>query len=76
MIVHKCDICGQEIPKIKTRVHGYGDVEVLYRGKVKCEQWKPASKLFANSDICQKCAEGLSAKIDYAILKLKQDMED
>ena len=73
MIVHKCDVCGQEISTAKKRIFGFGDVKVLLRGKVKCEQWDLASKLFENSDICERCAEGLSAKLDYAFLKLKQD---
>lgn len=76
MLVYKCDICEQEIPTATKRIFGFGDVEVLLRGKVKCEQWELASKLFENSDICERCTEGLYATLDYAFLKLKQDTED
>ena len=69
MIVHKCDICGCEIPIVKKKIFGI-ETEVLDRGKIRCKELN-CSKLFERVDICKSCAEVLSSKLDYELLKIR-----
>lgn len=75
MIVYKCDECGMEIPIIKKRIFGQ-EVEVLDCGKIKCEQLPTENHLplMADVHLCKSCANAISARIDYELLKLKTEI--
>lgn len=71
MIVYVCNECGITIPIIEKTIWTGEKIKVLDCGQLKCEQIDVSVLKHPDVHYCKSCAEKISAKLDYELLKTK-----